>query len=123
MDASAALLPQRQVADGATTEIMYPDPTDPAVVRVRCRLRPDRGPEEAVVAETPRGRYWFLLHLPVETRLVPSDRVWVTGVDAKGNSYARLLEVVGPSGPTTWQAVRPVQCFELAPDIPSETGF
>jgi hypothetical protein len=121
MDCTAIILPQTQVADGVNTSYRYPEPDESGLTSIKCRLQ-QGAPEEGVSADELRGRIGWQVQCPIGTRIKPSDRLYVSGVDADLGAYTRTLEVVGPAGPRTWEAVRILRCWEILPDTPNVEG-
>ena len=112
----AIVLP-RQESDlgGGDTEVTYPSPATTGLTRWNCRLQPTSSADEAALADREQSKVWWDVTLPVRSRVKPTDRLYVTGRDAKGGSRSRLLEVSGTDGPRTWEARRVVRCWEILP--------
>jgi len=106
---TATILPLTDTRDiGAVDDLTYPDPTDSGLVTMKCRWRPD-GVGKNIAIDQTQSQVTGLLYCPVASRLSPTDRLYVTGTDASGASWAMTFTIVGPLGPCTWEAVRKVR--------------
>lgn len=120
LDCTAIVLPQTQLAGpGGITELSYPEPDVVGLTSYRCRIQSASAPDEGTVADQERSKMWWKVTLPVVSRLRPTDRLYVSGSDAKGNRWTRTIEVTGAQGPRTWEARREVLGWEVLPDSPT----
>lgn len=115
---TCTILPLTDTRDvGAVDDLSYPDPTDPnttGLVTMKCRWRPDSAADRQN-AQQDESRLTGRLQCPVSSRLSPTDRLYVVGVDASGGAWSLTLEIIGPLGPRTWEAVREVRCAAILP--------